>query len=372
MKKAFVFQLATLFISILPFLNVSAHVPYLEDIDFPNETPFEVPEPLEKSRAFYAWFDTGSDIDAFAFEVKEPVRLFAQALVPVCQGYEDLLPWFAVVGPGLPEPRAELPFELPPGYGALVVENAEPWTPRRTFYEPFGNKWYFDGPVFEGVASTPGRWYLYYWNPYGRSGDYVAVLGSKEIWNLEDILRALVYTPMIREGQELHAECRVCPFVDSRVLEDRDQDGVGDICDNCPDLSNPDQFDGDRDGHGGQCDCDDSDPAIHPGQLDAPGDGIDTNCFPRGCPGGPVEAGSPCDTCFIATAAFGTKMAGKIHVLRAFRDRYLSGSAPGRALVSLYYRHSSGVAGWIRPSESLRAVARLLLYPLVGFAWLLS
>ncbi len=347
-----------------------SHVPYLEDIDFPAESPFEVPQPLEKSRAFYAWFDTGSDIDVFAFEITEPVRLFAQALVPVCQGYEDLLPWFAVVGPGLPEPQTVLPFEVPPGYGALVVENAEPWTPRKTFYEPFGDKFYFEGPAFDGVVSTPGLWYLCFWTPYGKSGDYVAVLGSKEIWDLGDILRALVYTPMIRKGQELHAECRLCPFVDNRVLEDRDGDGVGDLCDNCPDLSNPDQFDADRDGHGEVCDCDDRDPAIHPGQLDTPADGIDSNCFPRGCPGGPVGIGSACDDCFIATAAFGTEMAGKVRVLRAFRDRYLLGSAPGRALVSFYYAHSPPVAAWVRSNGTIRAAMRLALYPLVGFAFL--
>jgi len=350
--------------------KTSAHVPYLEDIDYPAETPFPVPQPIEKSRAFYGWFDSGSDIDAFAFAIPGPVRLFAQALVPVCQGYEDLLPWFAVVGPGLPQPQAQLPIDLPPGYGAVVVQNAEPWTPRKTFYEPFGDKWYFDGPVFDEIVSTPGLWYLYYWNPYGKSGDYVAVMGSKEIWDVEDILRALIYTPMIRKGQELHGECRVCPFVDNRVLEDGDQDGVGDVCDNCPDATNPDQFDGDRDGHGAGCDCDDRETGIHPGQLDVPGDGIDSNCFPRGCPGGAVETGSPCDDCFIATAAFGTEMAGKIHVLRTFRDRYLITNGPGRAFVDFYYRHSPSVAAWIRSSGALRTATRLVLYPLVGLAFL--
>lgn len=350
--------------------KISAHVPYLEDIDFPAETPFSVPQPIEKSRAFYGWFDSGSDIDAFVFEIAEPIRLFAQALVPVCEGYEDLLPWFAVVGPGLPQPQSRLPFELPPGYGAVVVENAAPWTPRKTFYEPFGGKWYFDGPVFDRVVSTPGRWFLYYWNPYGKIGDYVAVVGSKEIWDIQDILRALLLTPLIRKGQELHCECRVCPFVDNRVLEDRDGDGVGDLCDNCPDLSNPEQFDGDRDGHGEVCDCDDTDPVIHPGQLDTPGDGVDSNCFPRGCTGGQVEPGSLCDDCFIATAAFGTEMAGKIHVLRAFRDRYLLKSGLGRAFVSFYYDHSPAIAERIRSSEALRRAVRVALYPLVGFALL--
>jgi hypothetical protein len=209
------------FTGLLAVPSAFAHVPYLEAVDTSPENPFEIPQPLDKSRAFYSWFETGDDIDVFVFQVTEPMRVFAQAIVPVCQGYEELLPWFAVVGPGLPEPEVPLPFDLPAGYGAWVVKNEEPWTPRPAFFEPFGDKWYFDGPVFDEVVSTPGTWYLYYWSPYEVGGDYVAVVGPEEIWALSDILRAIIYTPMIRKGEELHIECLGCPFVDERVLEDK-------------------------------------------------------------------------------------------------------------------------------------------------------
>jgi hypothetical protein len=283
-----------------------AHVPYLEEVDTSPETPFEIPQPLDKSRAFYSWFETGDDIDAFAFQVTGPTRVFAQAIVPVCHGYEELLPWFAVLGPGLPVPDIPVPFELPPGYGAWVVQNEEPWTPRPAFFEPIGNKWYFDGPVLDEVVSTPGTWYLYYWSPYDVVGDYVAVVGPEEIWAPADILRAILYTPMIRNGQELHIECLGCPFLDERVLEDNDGDGVPDPCDE--------------------------------------------------------------ETCFIATAAFGTEMAGKIDVLRAFRDSRLLTSVPGRKFVDLYSEASPPIAAAIRSEGWLRRTVRILLYPLIGFA----
>jgi hypothetical protein len=38
-------------------------------------------------------------------------------------------------------------------------------------------------------------------------GDYVAVIGYKEIWYPSDILRALILTPYIRADKELHVEC---------------------------------------------------------------------------------------------------------------------------------------------------------------------
>jgi hypothetical protein len=215
----------------------------------------------------------------------------------------------AVVGPGLPVPDIDLPFELPAGYGAWVVQNEEPWTPRETSFEPFGDKWYFDGPVLDKVVSTPGIWYLYYWSPYDVAGDYVAVVGPYEIWAPSDILRAIIYTPMIRKGEELHIECLGCPFLDERVLEDIDGDGVPDPCDE--------------------------------------------------------------KKCFLATAAFGTETAGKIDTLRAFRDDYLLSNGPGRSFVEFYYENSPPIADIIRSEGWLRALVRILLLPLIGLAYLL-
>jgi hypothetical protein len=87
------------------------------------------------------------------------------------------------------------------------VENLLPGEPRETFYEPFGGKYYYDGPVFDQEVSQSGVWYIYYWDTYNLGGDYVAVLGWKEVFTLKDTLRALIYTPMIRRDKELHVEC---------------------------------------------------------------------------------------------------------------------------------------------------------------------
>ena len=69
--------------------------------------------------------------------------------------------------------------------------------------------------------------------------------------------------------------------------------------------------------------------------------------------------------CFIATAAYGSYLHPKVAELRAFRDRYLLTSAPGRLFVALYYRLSPPVARIIAQHEWMRAAVRSLLAPVV-------
>ena len=69
--------------------------------------------------------------------------------------------------------------------------------------------------------------------------------------------------------------------------------------------------------------------------------------------------------CFIATAAHGTPMAKDVRYLRAFRDEHLLTTPAGKAFVKMYYATSPPIAALIRRSESLRALTRMGLVPLV-------
>ena len=74
----------------------------------------------------------------------------------------------------------------------------------------------------------------------------------------------------------------------------------------------------------------------------------------------------PAPPCFVATACYGDASGAEVRRLARFRDRILLMSAPGRALVRLYYAVSPPAALVLRRSPVLRAAVRwMLLGPLV-------
>jgi len=89
--------------------------------------------------------------------------------------------------------------------------------------------------------------------------------------------------------------CIECNFywstsVEKPMVPDADSDGLGDPCDNCPEVANADQADADGDGVGDACEVADADgdgvpdssdncPFVYnPDQADADGDGVGDAC----------------------------------------------------------------------------------------------
>ncbi|HMU39313.1 MAG TPA: thrombospondin type 3 repeat-containing protein [Pseudomonadota bacterium] len=103
-----------------------------------------------------------------------------------------------------------------------------------------------------------------------------------------------------KDGDGRGDSCDNCPDKPNLDQTDRDSDGVGDVCDNCPDVANPDQLDANKDGIGDACDacrtgkpnplqpdndgdgkpdeCDNCPTVPNPDQKDADGDGVGDAC----------------------------------------------------------------------------------------------
>jgi PKD repeat protein len=86
---------------------------------------------------------------------------------------------------------------------------------------------------------------------------------------------------------------------------------------------------------------------------------------------GSGSGGGSSGFCFIATAAYGSPLARQVRILCRFRDSYLLTNKPGSKFVELYYRYSPPIADYIAQKPYLKAIIRMVLWPLVGFSWLM-
>ncbi len=71
------------------------------------------------------------------------------------------------------------------------------------------------------------------------------------------------------------------------------------------------------------------------------------------------------NSCFIATAAYGSPLEKNVKVLRAFRDQILLKTSVGQLFVKAYYLLSPPLAKWVGQSATRRSVARTVLTPIV-------
>jgi hypothetical protein len=73
------------------------------------------------------------------------------------------------------------------------------------------------------------------------------------------------------------------------------------------------------------------------------------------------------DACFIATAAYGSRLANDVDMLRHFRDALLERSVLGELAVETYYTFGPPLAGVVGESDLLRSTAREALGPMVNW-----
>lgn len=88
------------------------------------------------------------------------------------------------------------------------------------------------------------------------------------------------------------------------------------------------------------------------------------------------QTNNPPSKCFIATATYGSELSPEVALLRNFRDadvmRTLAGSNFMIAFNAFYYSFSPQLASFIASNSYLRAIMKIILYPLIGILYVTS
>ncbi len=182
--------------------GAAAHKPIIEDRDASGYGHAIYVADPDVSWGLYGFLGTADDVDFYAFDVRDRQDLSTNILVPVKGVYRAFRPSYAIVGPGVMS-RAPVPFEVPPGMGALVVDMP---ADSGQFYEPFGGVSYWQSPVNHTMLDRPGRYYVAVFDRGRAPGDYVLAIGDKESFGLCDLPGVLWTTLRIRFGVWDHSE----------------------------------------------------------------------------------------------------------------------------------------------------------------------
>jgi hypothetical protein len=148
-----------------------------------RETAYEIRDPQVSQVGYHECRENQPEL-WFTFELAAGETLDLQMGVPKIDRYADLRPAMALLGPGLPEAAA--PFDLPPGYGALIFDTAaeEPVV----FHEEFTGTTSWQFAMKTVTAETAGRYFLVAYIPPGTDGKLWMAVGTAEQFGLRDIV----------------------------------------------------------------------------------------------------------------------------------------------------------------------------------------
>ncbi|MCD1293474.1 hypothetical protein CUJ83_00490 [Methanocella sp. CWC-04] len=193
----------TLGIAAISF-TVSAHKPIFEEKDTTGYgDAIRIPDP-EISWAIYGFLDHSGDVDYYYFDAEDGFKLYTNLLVPKNDVYVNFRPSYAVVGPGISSRPEGLPFSIPDGMGALVIDDTS--AERDIFYEPFTATTYYRGPKKYTSLSAAGRYYIVVFDKGNDRGDYVLAVGEKEVFGIDDIPGVISAILKIRSGGVDHSQ----------------------------------------------------------------------------------------------------------------------------------------------------------------------
>gem|GEM_PF-1297299 len=165
--------------------NAQAHKPsYTQGGHGTVDEAFPVADP-DVSIVLYHQVTCDSPYLWMAFPIRPPYDLFVQLGVPEIDRLSDYRPSMAILAPGLPEAPGGLPFDVPEGYGALVIDTDDVTEPE-PFFEPFtqSSSWIVHEETYTLDEEATG--YIVAWHPERETGKLWVAVGTVEQFGPDD------------------------------------------------------------------------------------------------------------------------------------------------------------------------------------------
>lgn len=161
----------------------AAHKPYFSDGGHGTAADAWEIEDIDTSIVLYDEVTCEAPVLWMRFEAEADAELYVQLGVPELDWLADYRPSIAVLAPGLPE--AALPFEIPEGLGAVVIDTAAVSAPD-SFYEPFSqtSSWVLAEETL--TLAEAGAGYVVAWDPEALTGKLWVAVGTEEVFTSED------------------------------------------------------------------------------------------------------------------------------------------------------------------------------------------
>lgn len=204
-------------------LPAHAHKPFFSGDHSTVEDAWLVPDP-EVSIVLYQEVTCELPQLWMSLDGEADFPLYIQLGVPVIDRLSDYRPSVALVGPGLPDPESDLPFELPEGSGILVFDSEDVDQPG-DFYEPFTqtDSWI----VVEETVVLPegGQAWLVAWDPGGQTGKLWVATGTVEDFTDVETADFIEWSALVKDFHE------VDPVVQAAAPPERVCEGAEDELD---------------------------------------------------------------------------------------------------------------------------------------------
>ena len=210
MKFEYLFVVLTI---VLVSQSAWAHKPFFSDGQYLSpETAWQIDD-IEISIVMYHEVTCSSQALWLKFDNEPGDLIYHQIGIPHLERMQNYRPVVAVVAPGLPE--TDVPFELPAGMGAQILNTYWVDEPEE-FLEPFTStrSWILNDYLLQ--LPEGGGGYVVAWHPEGMTGKFWVAVGTVEDFTSEDIARV---TSLGRRLEDFHEQRHHSPRPEMYICE---------------------------------------------------------------------------------------------------------------------------------------------------------